>query len=126
MHVPGRLAAAWRDTPTKWYPLPFGVGALLLVALQARKEWLKAEKDREHEVHVNDQGREVMRLKGAWQVCDVPVARMYAILRACAGTCAWRAATPEPVQVMGLVERIGITSVVPAHRLQALCRYLRM
>jgi len=59
-----KLLAAWTETPTKWYPLPLAVGALLLVALQYRHKLARAEK----EVHVDDEGREVIKLKGPWQV----------------------------------------------------------
>ncbi|KZV88045.1 phosphatidylserine decarboxylase [Exidia glandulosa HHB12029] len=38
-----RLADAWRDTPTKWYPLPIGIGALLLVVLNYRKNYSSKE-----------------------------------------------------------------------------------
>jgi phosphatidylserine decarboxylase len=68
--VAERLAAAWRDTPTKWYPLPLGTGLLLLLALQARKKWEESP-GASHDgasVHVDDEGREVVRLKGPWQV----------------------------------------------------------
>ncbi|KAL4254915.1 Phosphatidylserine decarboxylase proenzyme 1, mitochondrial [Abortiporus biennis] len=57
-----RLAKAWTDTPTKWYPLPIAVGALLLIVMQYRK------KRAEREVHVDDYGREVLKLKGPWHV----------------------------------------------------------
>ena len=60
----GKLLAAWTKTPTKWYPLPLAVGALLLVALQYRHKLARAEK----EVHVDDKGHEVIKLKGPWQV----------------------------------------------------------
>lgn len=60
----GRIINAWYDTPTKWYPIPIAVGAILLVVLQYRKRTRRAK-----EVHVNDEGREVIRLKGPWQVC---------------------------------------------------------
>ena len=59
-----RLMLAWTETPTKWYPLPLAVGALLLVAIQYRKKVAREEP----EVHVDDEGREVIKLKGPWHV----------------------------------------------------------
>lgn len=56
-----RLVNAWRQTPTKWYPLPVAVGALLLIAIQYRKRI-------EKEVHVDENGKEVVKLKGPWTV----------------------------------------------------------
>lgn len=58
------MIAAWTNTPTKWYPLPLAVGALLLVAIQYRKNVAKAER----EVSANSEGRDVIKLKGPWQV----------------------------------------------------------
>ncbi|KAI0324349.1 phosphatidylserine decarboxylase [Cubamyces sp. BRFM 1775] len=58
----GRLADAWRNTPTKWYPLPFAAGALLLLLLQYRK------RSTSKEVVVDEHGNEVVRLKGPWHV----------------------------------------------------------
>jgi phosphatidylserine decarboxylase len=46
----------------KWNPLPWFVGALLLVVIQYRR--YHAEK----EVHVDEDGDEVIKLKGPWQV----------------------------------------------------------
>ncbi|GJE98010.1 phosphatidylserine decarboxylase [Phanerochaete sordida] len=57
-----RLANAWRQTPTKWYPLPIAVGALLLIAIQYRKRL------GEKEVYVDEDGHEVVKLKGPWTV----------------------------------------------------------
>ncbi|KAG5643049.1 hypothetical protein DXG03_001627 [Asterophora parasitica] len=59
-----KLINAWTETPTKWYPLPLAVGALLLVAIQYRKKSKRVSK----EVHVDEDGMEVIRLKGPWQV----------------------------------------------------------
>ena len=55
---------AWSETPTKWYPLPLAVGALLLVAIQYRKKVKRAQQ----EVELNEDGLEVIRLKGPWHV----------------------------------------------------------
>ncbi|KAF8833900.1 phosphatidylserine decarboxylase [Paxillus ammoniavirescens] len=59
-----KLVSAWTQTPTKWYPLPLAVGALLLVMIQYHKKSARAEK----EVHVDEEGHEVIKLKGPWQV----------------------------------------------------------
>lgn len=58
-----RLANAWYDTPTKWYPLHIGVGSLLLVSLHWRKRRQQALEDAE----AGDDNAPV-RLKGPWQV----------------------------------------------------------
>jgi hypothetical protein len=57
-----RLSSAWRHTPMKWNPLPWFVGALLLILIQYRRH--RSEK----EVHVDEDGYEVVKLKGPWQV----------------------------------------------------------
>ncbi|KAI0247847.1 phosphatidylserine decarboxylase-domain-containing protein [Lactifluus subvellereus] len=57
-----RLSSAWRHTPMKWNPLPWFVGALLLVLIQYQRH--RSEK----EVHVDEDGHEVIKLKGPWQV----------------------------------------------------------
>ncbi|KAI0286418.1 phosphatidylserine decarboxylase-domain-containing protein [Russula brevipes] len=57
-----RLSSAWRHTPMKWNPLPWFVGALLLVLIQYRRH--RSEK----EVHVDEDGYEVIKLKGPWHV----------------------------------------------------------
>ncbi|KZV60202.1 phosphatidylserine decarboxylase [Peniophora sp. CONT] len=63
MRVLERVADAWRSTPTKWYPLPWFVGACLLVFLQYRRN-VKANK----EVEVGEDGEHVVKLRGPWQV----------------------------------------------------------
>ncbi|KAH8111454.1 phosphatidylserine decarboxylase [Phellopilus nigrolimitatus] len=62
-----RLADAWKNTPTKWYPLPVLVGALLLVALNFRKRQ-KRSQEQEGPMHVDRDGNEVIRLRGPLQV----------------------------------------------------------
>lgn len=59
----GRLADAWNGTPTKWYPLPLGVGALLLAVLQFRKRSERTASETE-----SDSPEQHVRTKGRWQV----------------------------------------------------------
>ncbi|KAF8804194.1 phosphatidylserine decarboxylase [Phlegmacium glaucopus] len=61
-----KLINAWTETPTKWYPLPLAVGALLLVAMQYRKKSKRAQA--QLEADLNENGYEVIKLKGPWQV----------------------------------------------------------
>jgi phosphatidylserine decarboxylase len=44
-----------------WYPLPIAVGAILLVVIQYRKKMAR-------EVDTDSEGRQVIKLKGPWQV----------------------------------------------------------
>ena len=69
-----RLARAWAETPTKWYPLPLAVGALLLIVMQYRKRIPPKE------VHVDEEGREIVRLKGPWQVRTLTFPFLYFFL----------------------------------------------
>ncbi|KAJ7740913.1 phosphatidylserine decarboxylase 1 [Mycena maculata] len=56
-----KIINAWTETPVTWYPIPIAVGALVLVAVQYRKRTRK-------EVHVDEDGNEIIRLKGPWQI----------------------------------------------------------
>ncbi|KAJ6567599.1 phosphatidylserine decarboxylase 1 [Mycena vulgaris] len=56
-----KIIKAWTETPITWYPIPIAVGALVLVAIQYRKKTRK-------EVHVDEDGNEVIKLKGPWQI----------------------------------------------------------
>ena len=70
MRSSGKLIKAWTETPTKWYPIPIAVGAILLVVIQYRKNSRK----RNPEVIVDEDGVEVVKLKGPWQVCALHLA----------------------------------------------------
>jgi hypothetical protein len=83
--APEKLINAWRGTPTKWYPIPIAVGALLLVAIRYRKKSIQVQK----EVQVDKDGREVIKLRGPWQVC--------VLLQ-----CSLKLRTPECTQFGGL------------------------
>lgn len=57
---------AWKDTPTKWYPLPIGIGAALLAFLSMRnRNW---STNNEPQVVFDGQA---MKLQGPWQVSVV-------------------------------------------------------
>ncbi|KAJ3811518.1 phosphatidylserine decarboxylase 1 [Lentinula aff. lateritia] len=60
-----RVINAWTQTPTKWYPIPIAVGAILLVVIQYRR---KRRASSFPQVDVDQDGVEVIKLKGPWQV----------------------------------------------------------
>lgn len=57
-----KLSRAWK-TPTKWYPIPIALGALVLVAVQWRKQ-----KPKEPLVETQGPDGAVVRAEGPWQV----------------------------------------------------------
>ncbi|KAF9261424.1 phosphatidylserine decarboxylase 1 [Marasmius fiardii PR-910] len=59
-----KLVEAWTSTPVVWYPIPIAVGAILLVAIQYRKKSRRAST----EVQVDEEGRDIIKLRGPWQV----------------------------------------------------------
>jgi hypothetical protein len=79
----------------KWNPLPWFVGALLLVLIQYRRHRL------EKEVHVDEDGHEVIKLKGPWQVGNAfsffsgQFSSRYTSLRAFIRSCV----APHPIRV---------------------------
>ena len=61
----GKVSKAW-STPTKWYPIPIALGALVLLAVQ----WRKQSKEDVLEVESQREGAVVRSRKvdGPWQV----------------------------------------------------------
>lgn len=100
-----RLSSAWRHTPMKWNPLAWFVGALLLVLIQYRRHRL------DKEVHVDEDGQEVIKLKGPWQVGNViffggQFSSLYTILLAFIPFCVAPRRTPVRVVAMPLFSHI--------------------
>lgn len=64
----GRLASAWRVSASsasahaKWYPIPVALGALVLVFFRYKRRMDSKE------VLLDENGEEVVRLRGPWQV----------------------------------------------------------
>ena len=111
----GRLASAWRVSASsasahaKWYPIPVALGALVLVFFRYKKRMDSKE------VHVDENGEEVVRLRGPWQVPTPLIPSpslqqsngllLYLIcLRICAfiGPCVGCFTTSKPLAAMGI------------------------
>ncbi|ELU43649.1 phosphatidylserine decarboxylase 1 [Rhizoctonia solani AG-1 IA] len=73
-----RIRDAWRNTPTKWYPLPVGVGAVLLAVIHYRRQHTGAAgvfaTTGDTGVVYTGAG-DAVRISGPWQVRSVFVAR---------------------------------------------------
>ncbi|KAH7335323.1 phosphatidylserine decarboxylase-domain-containing protein [Rhizoctonia solani] len=62
-----RLRDAWRNTPTKWYPLPVGVGAVLLAVIHYRRQHTLATGVGDPGIVYTGAG-DAVRISGPWQV----------------------------------------------------------
>ncbi|KAF8603760.1 phosphatidylserine decarboxylase [Ceratobasidium sp. AG-I] len=62
-----RLRDAWKNTPTKWYPLPIGVGAVLLAVIQFRKQNPGLITGHGEGILYTGAG-DAVRISGPWQV----------------------------------------------------------
>jgi hypothetical protein len=93
-HLLAKLIKAWNETPTKWYPLPVAVGALLLAAMDYRKRRARQEVD------LNEDGEQVVRLRGPWQVFSLLlIINMFSLI---IGTRTRCSSSPKSVPIMGL------------------------
>ena len=92
------------------------VGALLLVALQCRKSWKRASK----EVHVDGDGNEVVRLKGPWQVHELPFLFLAPRMKFSSGSRSWGFTSTQHVSSLGLYQLSSITSLVSPNRFSTL------
>lgn len=61
-----RMVNAWKTTPIKWYPIPALLGAVVLVGIQARRNY---NKDRsESRGKIVDENGKIVTMKGPWTV----------------------------------------------------------
>ncbi|CAO1620616.1 unnamed protein product [Parajaminaea phylloscopi] len=63
-----RLQDAWRRTPVKWYPIPILLGALVLVGVQARRNYLSDRAAEQGPGRIVDENGQVVTMSGPWTV----------------------------------------------------------
>lgn len=111
---------AWA-TPTKWYPIPIALGALVLLAVQLRKQSqgdaIEVESQREGAVVRSS------KIDGPWQVRGAQTVSGPELI---AGTRPWRTAIAIALSIMGLPQLLGSACLVQAIRIQAVRQDLRM
>ncbi|CAE6482110.1 unnamed protein product [Rhizoctonia solani] len=62
-----RLRDAWRNTPTTWYPIPVGVGAVLLAVIHYRRQHTLGASIGDSGIVYTGAG-DAIRISGPWQV----------------------------------------------------------
>ncbi|CAD6900991.1 unnamed protein product [Tilletia controversa] len=79
-----RVVHAWRTTPTIWYPLPFLLGALVIVGVKARRDYLDSENTNSDSIvgRVVDENGQVVKMSGPWTVFVIGALPLNAISRA--------------------------------------------
>jgi hypothetical protein len=60
------MVNAWKTTPIKWYPIPVLLGAIVLVAVKARRDWIKDRNESRGKV-VDEEGK-IVTMHGPWTV----------------------------------------------------------
>jgi phosphatidylserine decarboxylase len=75
-----RIANAWKTTPVKWYPIPALLGAIVLVGIQARRNYVADKKGNRGKV-VDENGN-VVTMSGPWTVYVLGALPLNAISRA--------------------------------------------
>ncbi|KAK0521132.1 phosphatidylserine decarboxylase 1 [Tilletia horrida] len=81
-----RAKHAWRTTPTVWYPIPFLLGACVVIGIKARRNFLDSRdggSDSGSIVgRVVDENGQVVRMSGPWTVYVIGALPLNAISRA--------------------------------------------
>ncbi|KAE8241697.1 hypothetical protein A4X13_0g7300 [Tilletia indica] len=79
-----RVVHAWRTTPTVWYPIPFLLGALVIVGVKARRDYLDSGNTDSNSVvgRVVDENGQVVKMSGPWTVFVIGALPLNAISRA--------------------------------------------
>lgn len=65
------MADSWRRTPIRWYPIPILLGAVVLVGVQARRNYvadIEAAGGRSVGGKIVDENGQVVTMSGPWTV----------------------------------------------------------
>ncbi|CAO1613020.1 unnamed protein product [Sympodiomycopsis kandeliae] len=78
----GRISEAWKSTPIKWYPIPILLGAVVLVGVQARRNYI-ADRDAQEgsKGKIVDENGQVITMSGPWTVYVLGALPLNAISR---------------------------------------------
>lgn len=66
LYSPERVVNAWKETPVKWYPIPALLGAVVLVGIKARRDYVSDRNGSRGKVV--DENGQVVTASGPWTV----------------------------------------------------------
>ncbi|KAJ9480201.1 Phosphatidylserine decarboxylase proenzyme 1, mitochondrial [Pseudozyma hubeiensis] len=77
-----KLSRSWSDTPIKWYPIPILLGAVVLVGVQARRNYVAEQNGKGVGTKIVDENGQVVKMQGPWTVYVIGALPLNAISRA--------------------------------------------
>lgn len=77
-----KLSKSWTGTQIKWYPIPILLGAVVLVGVQARRNYVAERDGKGVGTKIVDENGQVVRMQGPWTVYVIGALPLNAISRA--------------------------------------------
>ncbi|SJX62471.1 related to PSD1-phosphatidylserine decarboxylase 1 [Sporisorium reilianum f. sp. reilianum] len=77
-----KLSRSWSSTPIKWYPIPILLGAVVLVGVQARRNYVAEQNGKGVGTKIVDENGQVVKMQGPWTVYVIGALPLNAISRA--------------------------------------------
>lgn len=77
-----KLSRSWFGTQTKWYPIPILLGAVVLVGVQARRNYNAEQNGKGVGTKIVDENGQVVKMQGPWTVYVIGALPLNAISRA--------------------------------------------
>ncbi|SPC67458.1 related to PSD1 - phosphatidylserine decarboxylase 1 [Ustilago sp. UG-2017b] len=77
-----KLSRSWSGTQIKWYPIPLLLGAIVLVGVQARRNYVAERDGKGVGNRIVDENGQVVRMQGPWTVYVIGALPLNAISRA--------------------------------------------
>ncbi|TKY86129.1 hypothetical protein EX895_004954 [Sporisorium graminicola] len=77
-----KLSRSWSGTPIRWYPIPILLGAVVLVGVQARRNYIAEQNGNGVGTKIVDENGQVVRMQGPWTVYVIGALPLNAISRA--------------------------------------------
>ena len=77
-----KLSRSWSGTQIKWYPIPILLGAVVLIGVQARRNYVAERDGKGVGTKIVDENGQVVKMQGPWTVYVIGALPLNAISRA--------------------------------------------